>query len=138
MVFLIHEEAFLPSASNLMRLSAAAICSLGGTKTLILTDECGEELFPSGWHHTNKRGEAGIIIYGDEANHVQHKRHEPKDIEPSDQRIGTIALIPLIDYGNIEVSSIKPARFQAASRKTPPGRISHSFPAPTKVRRDEG
>ncbi|RMA47387.1 hypothetical protein CI603_00760 [Bifidobacterium sp. wkB338] len=66
------------------------------------------------------------------------KDNEPKDMDPSDQRIETIASIPLIDYENNEVPAIKPARLQAASRKTSSGRINHSFPAPTKVRLGEG
>ncbi len=59
-------------------------------------------------------------------------------MDPSDQRIETIASIPLIDYENNEVPAIEPARYQAASRKTSSGRISHSFPALTKVHPGEG
>ena len=44
MVLLIREETFLPSASDPMRLLAAAICSLGAMKIIILTDECAEKV----------------------------------------------------------------------------------------------
>ncbi|WP_445343209.1 hypothetical protein [Bifidobacterium sp. ESL0819] len=52
-------------------------------KTIILADECAEELLLSGWHHPNQRWATGIDISGDEEHHVQHERHEPQDMEPS-------------------------------------------------------
>ena len=63
MVILIRQEAFLPLASDPMRLSAAAIWSLGGMKIINLTDECAEKLFLLGWHHPNQRGAAGMDIW---------------------------------------------------------------------------
>lgn len=60
-------------------------------KTIILTDECTEELFLLGWHHPNQRRAAGMDICGDEANHVQQERHGSQDTQPSNQGIVTIA-----------------------------------------------
>ena len=62
-MLLIRQEAFFPLASDPMRLSTAAIWSLGGMKIIILTDECAEKLFLLGWHHPNQRGAAGMDIW---------------------------------------------------------------------------
>ena len=49
-------------------------------------------------------------------------------MQPSDQGIETVVWIPVIDYRNTRVASRKPST----------GRMSHSFPASTKMRLGEG
>ena len=58
-------------------------------------------------------------------------------MQPPDQWIVTVTSIPLIDYGNIKVPSLKPARFQAAVKRAS-GETDQSFPTPTKARWDKG